>query len=380
MPSAMSVRPRAVPSPSERDVVSTRKDQHLDIVAQRDVGSGGLALGFGRFALEYDALPELDLDEVDLATTALGKRLSAPLVIGAMTGGSARAGRVNERLGRIAARCGVAMALGSQRAMIVDPALAGTFAVRESAPDLPLLFGNVGAVQLNYGVDAAQVRRALERVSADALNLHLNPLQEAVQPEGDTRFAGLAAKIDGLCRALPVPVLAKEVGSGLGRRALAKLAKLPLAGVEVAGVGGTSWAKVESHRAADGSAQQIIGARLAGHGLPTPDATVLAREAFADRTVIASGGVRTGMDVAVAIALGADLVAFAAPLLLAAEESEARAEALLRTLLAELRVILFTCGLRSIDELRGASLVVMHDDALLHASAAHLRGRVRRGF
>jgi isopentenyl-diphosphate delta-isomerase len=309
-----------------------------------------------------------------------GKHLSAPLVIGAMTGGSARAGRVNERLGRVAARCGVGMALGSQRAMIVDPALASTFAVRESAPELPLLFGNVGAVQLNYGVDLQQIRAALDRVSADALNLHLNPLQEAVQPEGDTRFAGLARQIDALCRSLPVPVLAKEVGSGLGRRALAKLAKLPLAGVEVAGVGGTSWAKVESHRAHEGSAQQHIGARLAGLGLPTPDSTVLARDAFGERVVVASGGVRTGMDVAVALALGADLVAFAAPLLLAAEESEARAEALLRTLIAELRVILFCCGLRSIAELRATTLIAPHDDALLHASAAHLRGRVRRGF
>jgi isopentenyl-diphosphate delta-isomerase len=177
-----------------------------------------------------------------------------------------------------------------------------------------------------------------------------------------------------------VPVLAKEVGSGLGRRALAKLARLPLAGVEVAGVGGTSWARVESHRAAEGSAQQLIGTRLAGLGLPTPDSTVLAREALGDRVVVASGGVRTGMDVAVALALGADVVAFAAPLLLAAEESEARAEALLRTLIAELRVILFTCGLRTIAALRTAPLVALHDDPLLHASAAHLGGRLRRGF
>lgn len=364
----------------EPAVVSSRKDQHLDIVLQRDVASGGPALGFGRLTLEYDALPEVDLDAISLETRLLGRRLAAPLVIGAMTGGSARAGRVNERLARVAARCGVAMALGSQRAMIVDPSLGSTFDVRQHAPELPLLFGNVGAVQLNYGVDAEAVRRALERVSADALNLHLNPLQEAAQPEGDTRFSGLAAKVDGLARALPVPVLVKEVGAGLSRRALGKLAALSIAGVEVAGLGGTSWSKVESHRAPEGSAQRVIGARLAGLGIPTPDATVLARDALGDRVVIASGGVRTGMDVAVALALGADAVALAAPLLAAAEASEESAESLLRTLVEELRVILFCCGLRSIDELRAARLVAPLDDALLHASAPHVRGRILRGW
>ncbi len=364
--------------PDDKDLVSSRKDQHLDIVAQKDVAFAGGALGFGRFTLEYDALPELDLDRVELGTTLLGKRLAAPLVVGAMTGGSARAGRVNERLARVASRCGVGMALGSQRAMIVDPTLTSTFAVREAAPELPLLFGNVGAVQLNYGVDAEAIGAALAAVGADALNLHLNPLQEAVQPEGDTRFSGLAAKIDGLARALPVPVVVKEVGAGLTRRALAKLAPLAIAGVEVAGVGGTSWSKVESHRAAEGSAQQVIGLRLGGHGIPTPDATVLAREAFGERVVLASGGVRTGMDVAVALALGADAVAIAAPLFVAAEESEACAEQLLRTLVHELRVILFTCGVRTPRELRSVRVIASSDDPLLHTG--QVRARVSRGW
>jgi isopentenyl-diphosphate delta-isomerase len=361
------------------EIVSTRKDQHLDVVAQKDVAFGGLALGFGRFTLEYDALPELDLDEVDVGTTLLGKRLSAPIVIGAMTGGSARAGRVNERLARVAARVGVGLALGSQRAMMLDAGLAPSFDVRAHA-DVPLVFGNVGAVQLNYGVDVAQVKEALARVSADALNVHLNPLQEAVQPEGDTRFSALAPKIDGLARALSVPVVVKECGAGLSRRALAKLAPLAIAGVEVAGVGGTSWSKVESHRAPAGSAQQEIGMRLGGHGIPTPEGTVLAREAMAERVVIASGGIRTGMDIAVALALGADAIALAAPLLVAAEESEAAAERLLRTLVHEVRVILFTCGLRSLAELARTTVIVPGDDALLATKAAHLAHRIRRGF
>lgn len=365
---------------SDSEIVSTRKDQHLDVVAKKDVAFDGLALGFGRFTLEYDALPEINLDEVELTTMLLGKRLAAPLVIGAMTGGSPRAGRVNERLARVAAKVGVGLALGSQRAMIVDPSLASSFDVRAHAPELPLVFGNVGAVQLNYGVEIEAVRDAIARVSADALNVHLNPLQEAVQPEGDTRFSALAPKIDALAAGLAVPVVIKECGAGLSRRTLRKLAPLAIAGVEVAGVGGTSWSKVESHRAPVGSAQQEIGMRLGGHGVPTADGTVIAREAFGDRVVIASGGVRTGMDVAVALALGADAVALAAPLLLAAEESEAKAEQLLRTLVHELRVILFTCGLRSIAELRAATVITAADDALAHSDARHLAGRLRRGW
>ncbi len=363
--------------PSE---VSRRKDAHLDVVRSRDVGSEGPALGFGRFTLEYDALPELDLDAVSLETTLLGKRLAAPLLVGAMTGGSERAGRINERLARVAERAGIGLALGSQRAMIADPELASSFDVRRFAPELRLVLGNVGAVQLNYGVSFADVRRALERVGADALNVHLNPLQEAIQPEGDTRFSGLAVKIDALARALDVPVIVKECGAGLSRRALQKLAQLAVFGVEVAGTGGTSWAKVESHRAPDASAKREIGQRLAGFGVPTPDATVLAREALPDRLVIASGGVRTAMDVAVALALGADAVAIAAPLFRAADESEARAERVLETLLEELRVLCFTSGLGSIAELRAATIVAVDDDALLHARAAHLAGRLRRGF
>lgn len=373
---------RESPSPSPTDaseIVSSRKDQHLDVVTSQDVGFDGLALGFGRLTLEYDALPEIDLDEVDLSTTIFGKRLAAPLVVGAMTGGSARAGRVNERLARAAARVGVGMALGSQRAMIVDPSLASSFDVRAHA-DVPLLFGNVGAVQLNCGVDVEAVRAALERVGADALNVHLNPLQEAVQPEGDTRFSSLASKIDALARALPLPVVVKECGAGLSRRTLDKLSRLAIAGVEVAGVGGTSWSKVESYRVPAESPRRVIGRRLAGHGVPTPEATALARRAFPERLVVASGGVRTGMDAAVALALGADAVALSAPLLSAAEQSEAAVEGVLRTLVDELRVILFTVGARTLRELAEVALVAPGHDALLELDAPHLRGRIRRGW
>ncbi len=343
--------------PVSEPTVEERKDHHLDIVLQEAVGSNGPARGLGGYTLEFDALPELDLAEVDLGVDLLGARLSAPILVGAMTGGTERAGRLNRVLARAAAKVGVGMALGSQRAMIANPERTPTFVVKDVAPDLPLLFGNVGAVQLNYGVDAAQVAEALRAVGADALNLHMNPLQEAVQPEGDTNFAGLLPKIAELAGALDVPVLLKEVGGGISERTASKIAKLPVAGVEVAGTGGTSWAKVESFRAPAGSAQELIGRRLAGFGIPTAESVRLCRAALPDRVVIGSGGVRTGMDVAVALALGADAVALASPLLEAATEGEEAAEQALRTLIHELRVICFCTGARTARDLRGVRVL-----------------------
>lgn len=337
--------------------LEARKNHHLDIVLDEAVGSDGPAVGLGRYTLEYDALPELDLADIDVTTELLGAKLAAPILVGAMTGGTQRAGELNRRLAKVAAEVGVGMALGSQRAMIVKPELTETFVVKDAAPALPLLFGNVGAVQLNYGVDAAQIQEALEAVGADAINLHLNPLQEAVQPEGDTNFAALLPKIAGLCDALDHPVLLKEVGGGISRRTAKKIAGLPVAGVEVAGTGGTSWAKVESFRAPGGSAQQQVGERLAGFGVPTPESIALCREELPEKIVIGSGGIRSGMDVAVALALGADAVALASPLLSAISESDEAAERVLRTLIYELSVICFCTGARTPANLRDVAVI-----------------------
>ena len=337
---------------NQDDGLEKRKDAHLDVVLNEAVGSSGAAVGLGRYTLEYDALPEIDLDDVDLGLELFEVKLEAPIVIGAMTGGTDRAKEVNETLAKVAARMGLGMALGSQRAMIVKPELTPSFAVREAAPDLRLLFGNVGAVQLNYGVDAAQIAKALEDVGANAVNLHLNPLQEAIQPEGDTRFGGLLDKIAELAQELDVPVVLKEVGAGISQRTAAKIADLPVDGVEVAGTGGTSWAKVESFRAPPQSVQAEVGRRLAGFGMRTADSIPICRAAMGERIVIGSGGIRTGMDVAVALALGADAVALAKPLLEAAMKGEDALAHALETLIYELKVICFCTGARSIAELR----------------------------
>ncbi len=336
--------------------VEKRKDHHIDLCLHEDVGSGA-ATGLGGYTFAYDALPELDLAAVDVSVRLLDRTLAAPIVIGAMTGGTERAKQINQRLARAAARVGVAMALGSQRAMLVRPELAHTFVVKDVAPDLPLLFANVGAVQLNYGVRADAVAAMVDQVGADALNLHLNALQEAIQPEGDTNFAGLSAKMRDLIAALDVPVLAKEVGAGISERAADKLAALPLAGIETAGAGGTSWAKVESFRAPEGSIQAEVGRRLAGFGIGTAASIRNCRRAFGERTVIASGGIRSGMDIAVALALGADAAALARPLLAAADESEERVVHVLESLIYELRVICFCTGSPDLAALKRAPLL-----------------------
>ena len=333
-------------------MIATRKDAHLDLCLQRPVDSGGLATGLGGYYLEYTALPELDLDAVQLQTTVLGQRLRAPLVIGAMTGGTARARRINRRLARAAQRTGIALALGSQRAMIAQPALCGSYQVRDTAPELPLLLGNLGAIQLNLGVTPEQVSGALQAVGADGLFLHLNPLQEAIQPEGDTRFAGLWQRLAEVIPQIGYPCLVKEVGAGISARTARLLARLPIAGLETAGVGGTSWARVESYRAPSGSAAAAAGHRLAGFGVPTAESIICCRHAMGDRLVVASGGIRTGLDLAVALALGADVAALARPMLAAAVESEEALVQAIEALIFELRVICFCTGARDLAQLR----------------------------
>ncbi len=337
--------------PPPDPTVAARKDHHLDLCLQQEVESGRRT-GLGAYSLPYDALPELDLDQVSLATHALGRPLAAPLVIGAMTGGTPRAGRINRLLAKVAADFGLAMALGSQRAMLVDPSSAPSYQVRQHAPTLPLLFANLGAVQLRRGVTPTDAAQLVASVQADALLLHLNPLQEAIQPEGDTTFAGLGERIAAVAQTLPCPVLVKEVGAGIGARTANKLAALPIAGVECAGVGGTSWALVESHRVTHQPARAEIGRSLRGFGVPTAPSILNCRAAFGQRLVIASGGLRSGHDLAVALALGADLVAMARPFLVAAEAGEEALRALVESLLEALRIVLFCTGSADIAALR----------------------------
>jgi isopentenyl-diphosphate delta-isomerase len=334
----------------------SRKAEHIRINIERDVGAKGIETGLDAYRFVHRALPEVDLAQVDLSVEVFGRRLAAPLLISCMTGGTPEARRINRRLASVAQERGLAMGLGSGRALIESPESADTFEVRSLAPDI-LLFANIGAVQLNKGYGLAECRRLVELLGADALVLHLNPLQEALQPEGDVCFAGLLAKIAALCAASPFPVVVKEVGWGINAAEVRALFDAGAAAVDVAGAGGTSWSEVERHRIAEPWRARVAAA-FAGWGTPTAQAVAEAREVAQDKTIIASGGIRNGIDAAKALALGADLVGIAGPFLRAAAESAKAATDLAGELVETLRTAMFCVGARTPADLRaGARLV-----------------------
>lgn len=331
-----------------------RKADHLRICLEESVEPVELTTGLERYRLLHCALPEIALGDVDLSVTLFGKRLQAPFLVSAMTGGTEAAERLNKNLAMAAQAHGVAMGLGSQRTALEDPRWVCTYQVRDVAPDI-LLFANLGAVQLNYGYGVEECRRAVEMIEADALVLHLNALQECIQPGGDTDFRGLLAKIERVCRLLQVPVIVKEVGWGLSEQVARQLVEAGVAGLDVAGAGGTSWSQVEKHRASDEKARQIATAFIEW-GIPTALSIRWARKAAPDLPVIASGGFRTGVQAAVAIALGADMVGVARPFLEAADSAEATGK-VLDVLIETLRIAMFAAGAPNIAALQRAPLI-----------------------
>jgi isopentenyl-diphosphate delta-isomerase len=352
------VNPRISSSPSsttsvpsaEAIATQTRKADHIRICLDDDVQFHQITTGFERYHFEHCCLPELDFDEVDLSATFLGKSLNAPLLISSMTGGTEQARLINYRLGAIAQRYGIAMGVGSQRVAVENPDVASTFAVRTVAPNI-LLFANLGAVQLNYHYGLEECRRAVDWLEADALILHINPLQECVQTKGDTNFRGLLDKIAQLCQQLPVPVIAKEVGNGISPKMAQRLLDVGVMAIDVAGAGGTSWAKVESERATDAK-QRRLGATFGNWGIPTADCVTRIRAIAPQVPLIASGGLRHGLDAAKAIALGADLAGLAFPFLKAAAESEEAVQELTEALFAEMRTVLFCTGNATLKDLQ----------------------------
>ncbi len=327
----------------------SRKLDHIRINLSEDVAGKGVTTGLDRYRFEHQALPDLDFERIDTSTSFLGHRLRVPLLISSMTGGVAEGGRINRNLARAAQTYGVAMGLGSGRIALEDAAAREHFMVRHEAPDA-LLLANLGAVQLSYGYDARRCRDLVRALEADALILHLNPLQEAVQPEGDTRFAGLLSRIAEVCALLDVPVVVKEVGWGLSSDVVRALARAGVAAVDVAGAGGTSWSEVERLRGDE--RQSAVAAAFAGWGIPTADAVVAARRAAPGLPLVASGGIRDGVEVAKCIALGANVAGLASPLLKAAAQSVEAAEEALEILATQLRVAMFCTGCRDMTALQ----------------------------
>jgi isopentenyl-diphosphate delta-isomerase len=350
------------PGPSPRNLAD--KLAHLD--AALDGGSevpggrpGALRLEDLRF--RPTALPEVDLGAVDLGLIFLGKRIRAPFMISPMTGGVQRGGELNRRMAQAAERAGVPFGVGSQRVALEVPARARDFAVRDVAPTIPV-FANLGAIQLVKGYGPDDAWRAVEMVGADALYLHLNAMQEVVQEGGDTQWSGVLRAIEGVTGAFarrgPVPVFAREVGFGMAEDDARRLVEAGVQGLDCAGGGGTSWSLVEG-RVASSARHRALGDTFAAWGLTTAEAILEVRRAAPSIPLVASGGVRSGLDVARCLALGATVAGLASPVLRAAVESEEALDALLERTAAELRATLFGVGAGSLEAFRARPRLIL---------------------
>ena len=340
--------------------MTTRKRRHIDVCLDDRVAYSGVTTGLERYRLPYNALTQTSLAHIDLSTEFLGGSLRAPILIGAMTGGAELSGTINKNLAAAAQRLGVGMMLGSQRIMLdsqLGEQAAASFTVRDVAPDV-LLFGNIGLSQLTTAA-VDDISNALKRVEADVLAVHTNPLQEAVQRNGDSDFSGSMDRLREVAGMLEYPMLLKEVGHGIGTSAVAELTgpsgEPPVAAIDVAGAGGTSWSRVEQLVRYG----ELRYPDLADWGIPTARAIVEVREALPSIPLVASGGIRTGMDAAKALALGADVVAVARPLLAAAIESSDAVIDWLQRFIEELRICLHGAGAADLRALRDTGVTPM---------------------
>ena len=331
-------------------MLEDRKSDHININLEQDVDFKRTATGLENYHFLHQALPDLNLNDVDTAVVLFGKTLKFPLLISSMTGGTERALLINRTLAEAAELSGIAMGVGSQRAALENSDLADSFSVRSVAPSIPL-FANLGAVQLNYGYTVDQCQRAVDMIEADALILHFNALQEAVQPEGDTNFSGLLSKVEQVCRLLPVPVVAKEVGWGFSEDTVRHLAEAGVAAIDVAGSGGTSWSQVEMYRAKT-ETQRRIAATFVDWGIPTTQAIQAVRQAAPKLPIIASGGLRSGLDIAKCIAMGALIGGMAGPFLKAADDSLQAVLDQIQVTTTEIKISMFCIGAASIPALQ----------------------------
>ncbi len=333
-----------------------RKADHIRINLEKNVSFNQTTSGLENYSFLHQALPEIDLATVDTTQTLFNKPLKTPLLISSMTGGTSEARKINRMLATAAQELGIAMGLGSQRAAIEDERLIDTYQIRDVAPDI-LLFSNLGAVQLNYQYGLAECQRAVDMCKADALILHFNPLQEAVQPEGDGDFSGLLNKVEAICRHLSVPVIAKEVGWGFSEQAARQLANAGIAAIDVAGAGGTSWSQVEMYRAPT-ARHARVAASFIDWGIPTAVSIQYCRHAAPNLPIFASGGIKNGIDVAKCIALGAQIAGFAAVFLHAVDTNGIDGVIEFANILTdELRIAMFCSGAQNLTSLAQTPLL-----------------------
>lgn len=352
------------PDPSDThsadiEIIKQRKKDGIDIPLQKDVQARTASTYLEYVRLVHNALPEIDYDDIDLSTTFLGKKFSAPVIIDSMTGGTDEATVINGRLGELAQKYGFGMGLGSQRAGLKSEELAATYSVaRKNAPSA-FLIANIGGAQLAKGLSIDDARKIVKMIGADALVVHLNPLQELVQPEGEPRYAGVLAKIAELVRNMDVPVIVKEVGAGISREVAIRLEMAGVSAINVAGSGGTSWAGVEKVRAdmVKDAAKAHLGELFWDWGIPTAASLIETRRAV-KLPLIASGGLRNGLEVAKCIALGASMAAMAYPFLKAASQSRESLFAFADTLLTELKGAMFLVGARNVGALASSRYIL----------------------
>ena len=334
--------------------ISRRKDEHLELALRDDV-EGPLTTWFEYAKFVHNALPEVSLSEIDTSVEFLGKRIRAPIIIEAITGGSERAKEVNRRLAELASRHGIAIEVGSQRPMILDPSLAESYkVVRRIARDVPVI-ANIGGVQLTR-MKLEEVEFIVSELEADALSIHLNPVHEIVQVEGDRDFRGVEEAIREVSKSLGIPVIVKEVGFGISREVAERMCRCGVYAIDVAGAGGTNWVRIEMLRGVKGFVEPpTLYLELVDWGIPTAASIVEARSGAPNTIIIASGGIRRSIDIALSIALGADLVGIARPALLDAECGTTR----IRDLIQGFRKIMALLGTRNLRELANVPIVLM---------------------
>lgn len=335
---------------ADKEGTALRKHRQLDIALRCDSNHRILTTGLEKYRFRHQALPEINLADIDTGMDVFGKKMLAPILISPMVGGTPLAEQLNHRLAKSAQKLGLAMGLGSERCILEQPSRAASYQVRSSAPDI-LLLANLGAVQLNNGFGLDECRRAVEMVGADGLVLHINPLQEALQDGGNTNFAGLLAKIGAVCQGLDFPVIAKEVGWGIAEDTARRLVSAGVSGIDVAGAGGTSWAEVERQCTANPTFN-AVAASFHEWGIPTAESIAATARGAPKTVIIASGGIRSGLEAAKAMALGADLVGIGLPLLQAANVSPDALNQALDEIIYGLRLAMFGIGARNLSELK----------------------------
>lgn len=345
---------KKLPNPTEK-----RKTNHIRICIEENVQARQATTGFEDIFLIHRALPEIERDKINLSTKVFNHKLSAPLIVEAMTGGATETAKINVAIAEAVEELGLGMGVGSQRAAIENPKLENTFAVARKKAPTAFLIANIGAPQLVRGYDVKQARKAVEMIDADALAIHLNPLQEVIQPEGETNYVGVLEKIREITQALDIPIIAKETGTGVAAEEAKMLEAAGVAGIDVAGVGGTSWAAVEYHRAKkmQDKFRQRLGEDFWDWGIPTAASLVEVVQSV-NLPVIASGGVRSGINVAKSLALGASLAGMASPILRPATKDSNKVKKTLQFIIEELKNTMFLVGAESTQKLKKAPLVL----------------------